>query len=52
MCLKKVIPAAPHDRVETTIPHSLNMLTKKHNDEKLAIRLLVVGTSLIAYHFW
>ena len=27
------------------------MLTKKHNDEKLAIKLLIVGTGLIAYHF-
>ena len=40
---KIVIPAAPHD---------LNMLTEKHNDEKLSITLLIVGGGLIAYHFW
>ena len=28
------------------------MLTEKHNDEKLAITLLIVGIGLIAYHFW
>ena len=28
------------------------MLAKKHDDEKLAIALLIVGTGLIAYHFW
>ena len=28
------------------------MLTKKHNDEKLVITLLIVGAGLIAYHFW
>ena len=28
------------------------MLTEKHNDEKLAITFLIVGTGLIAYHFW
>ena len=40
---KIVIPAARHD---------LKMLTEKHNDEKLAITLLIVGGGLIAYHFW
>ena len=47
-----VIPAARHDPVGTTIPHNLKMVTKKHNDKKLAITLLIVGTGLIAYHFW
>ena len=47
-----MIPTAPHDTVGTTIPHNLKILTKKHNDEKLAITLLIVGTDLIAYHFW
>ena len=27
------------------------MLTEKHDDEKLVIALLIVGTGLIAYHF-
>ena len=40
---KIVIPAARHD---------LKMLTEKHNDEKLAITLLIVGAGLIAYQFW
>ena len=48
---KTVIPAARHDPVETTKLHNLKMFTEKHNDEKLAITLLLVGKSLIAYHF-
>ena len=44
---KIVIPAVQHNP-----SHSLQMLTEKHNDEKLAITLLIVGTDLIAYHFW
>ena len=28
------------------------MLTEKHDDEKLAITLQIIGTGLIAYHFW
>ena len=45
------IPAARHDPVGKIILHNLKMLTRKHNDEKLAITLLIVGTGLIAYHF-
>ena len=44
---KIVIPAVQHDP-----PHNLKILTEKHNDEKLAITFLIVGTGLIAYHFW
>ena len=44
---KTVIPAAQHDA-----PDNLTMLTEKHNNEKPAITLLIVGTGLIAYHFW
>ena len=47
-----VIPAARHDPVGTTIPHNLKMLTEKYNDEKLVITFLILGTGLIAYHFW
>ena len=47
-----VFSVARHDSVRTTIPHNLRMLTKKHNDEKPVIALLIVGTGLIAYHFW
>ena len=50
--LNTVIPAARHDPVGTTISHNLKMLTERHNDEKLAITLLIVGTRLIAHHFW
>ena len=39
---KIMIPAVRHD--------NLKMLTEKHNDEKLAITLLIVGDGLIAYH--
>ena len=49
---KTVIPEGQHDPLGVTKPHNLKMLTEKHNDEKLAITLLVVGTGLIAYHFW
>ena len=44
---KIVIPAVQYDPL-----HNLRMLTKKHNDEKLAITLLIVGVGLIAYRFW
>ena len=47
-----VNPAARHDPVGTTISHNLKMLTEKHNDGKLAVTLLIVGTGLIAYQFW
>ena len=43
----------PPDEPKTAIPmvlHDLKMLTRKHNDEKLAITLLIVGGGLIAYH--
>ena len=49
---KIVIPTAPHDSVGATIPHNLKVLTKKRNNEKLAITLLIAGTDLIVYHFW
>ena len=45
-------PVAQHDLVEGTRPHNLRILTEKHDDEKLAITLLIVGTGLIVYHFW
>ena len=41
---KIVIPVVRHNNPK--------MLTEKHNDEKLVITLLIVGTGLIAYHFW
>ena len=43
----------PPDEPKTVIPtarHDLKMLNEKHNDEKLAITLLIVGGGLIAYH--
>ena len=49
---KTVIPVARHDLVGVTKLHNLKMLTKNHNDEKLVITPLIVGTGLIAYHFW
>ena len=42
---------ARRDPVGAIIPHNLKMLTKKHNDEKLAIKLLILGDGLIAYYF-
>ena len=44
---KIVVPATQHEP-----PHNPKMLTEKHNNEKLAITLLIVGTGLMAYHFW
>ena len=32
--------------------YSSKMFVKKHNDEKLVITRLIVGTGIIAYHFW
>ena len=49
---KTVIPVARHEPLGVTRSHNLKMLTEKHNDEKPAIALLVVGAGLIAYHFW
>ena len=43
---KIVIPAAQHEP-----PYNLKMLTEKHNDEKLAITLLIVGTGLMLIIF-
>ena len=37
-------PAARHDNPK--------ILTKKHNDERIVITLLIVRAGLIAYHFW
>ena len=42
--VNKPIPATRHGKTK--------MLTKKHNDEKLVITLLIAGTGSIAYHFW
>ena len=47
-----VIPVARNDLLGTTILHNLKMHTEKNNDKKLTIKLLIVGTGLIAYHFW
>ena len=45
---------ARHDPVRGRRPYNLNlrMLTEKHNDEKLAITVIIMGVGLIAYHFW
>ena len=48
---KAVISADRHEPAEITIPHNLKILTKRRNDEKLAITLLIVGTGLITCHF-
>ena len=45
---------AQHDPVGgVRRPYNLNprMLTEKHNDEKLAITVMIVGVGLIAYRF-
>ena len=47
-----MIPAVRHDSAGATRPHNLKMLTEKHSDGKLTITLLILGSGLIAYHFW
>ena len=47
-----VIPMVQHNPVRITRPHNLRMLTEKHNDEKIAITILIVGAGLIFYQFW
>ena len=45
----------PLDELKMVIPvvrHDLKMLTEKHNDEKLAIKFLIVKAGLNACHFW
>ena len=49
---KKLTLGTPRKAVIPTAQHDLKMLNEKHNDEKLAIALLIVGSALIAYHFW
>ena len=51
----KKLPVTQLDLSKTVIPvarHDQKMLTEMHNDEKLVITLLIVGSGLIAYHFW
>ena len=35
-----------------TVQDKQKSLNEKHNNEKLAITLLIVGAGLIAYYFW
>ena len=49
---KIVILATQHDPAGATRSHNLKMLNEKHNDEKLAITLLIMVAGLLAYHFW
>ena len=49
---KAVISVARHDSVEATRLHNLKMLTEMHNDEKLAVRFMVMVAGLVFYHFW
>ena len=46
-----LIPVARHGLVGGTRPHNLRMLAEKHNDEKLDITLLIVGTGLMVIIF-
>ena len=48
---------SPNDDMPKIVIHAVRhdnpkMLTRKHNEEKLVITLLIVGAGLIAYHFW
>ena len=49
---KKFPPDAPKKIVIPATRLDLKLLTEKHNDEKLAITFLIMGTGLIACHFW
>ena len=48
---KSDVPKAVILAVQQHPSNNLHMLTEKHNDEKLDIILLIVGTGLITYHF-
>ena len=50
----KTVGDAPMSRTDHLVAQDDNskMLTKKHDEEELAITLLIVGAELIAYHFW
>ena len=49
---KKLLLDAPKKIVNSAARHDLKMLTKKNNDENLAITFLVLATGLIAHHVW
>ena len=49
------MPASRHDPVGTIIPHDLKILTEEHTDEKLAIKILIVGaghSSFLVVNKW
>ena len=46
----KKLPLDVPKTVISPVRHDLKMITEKHNDEKLAIALLIVVGGLIAYH--
>ena len=48
---KTVISVALHDPLRVTMSQNLKIFTEKHNDEKLAMKILIVGAGLIGYHF-
>ena len=51
----KKLLVTPPDMPKIVFPavrNDLKMLTEKHNDEKLSIKLLIVRGGLITYHFW
>ena len=42
-----------HEHIITLFPiDNPKMLAEKHNDEKLAFTILIIGIGIIAYHFW
>ena len=45
--------AAQHENTVTILTvDNRKIVGEQYNDEKLAITLLIVGTWIIAYHFW
>ena len=45
--------AAQHENIVTILTvDNRKIVGEQYNDEKLAITLLIVGTWIIAYHFW
>ena len=49
---KKLLPPdGPKIGIPEVRHNNPKMLTENHNDEKLVIALLIVGTGLITYHF-
>ena len=51
-CLVAQHDPVGHKALQVQQTNNQKMLVERHNDEKLAITILIVGARLVAYHFW